>query len=409
METNDENVICNLNALYHAYLASKKNSDWKPQVQKYEMDFLPHIVKSKQELMERTYKSLPSTEFIIRERGKVRPITGLQMSDRVIRHALCDNVLTPELINYLIYDNGASLKGKGITFSRTRFEKHLHSFYREHGNDGYILLMDFSKFYDNIHHEIAYNNISKYVNNEFALWLLRNIFYNFRIDVSYMSDKEFAQCMEIPFNSTEYRLNVSKSKRTGEKFMDKSVNIGDQCSQIIGIFYPTPIDNYVKIVKSQKYYGRYMDDSYVISDNRNFLVQLAKEITEIAKGLGIILNSKKTRIVKLSSTYKFLQINYSLTNSGKLIRKINPKRIVDMRRKLKKLSQKVKNGERTQAEIENMFRSWMGANCSIMSKIQRDNMNILYYNLFGGFINERYYLQYYPRRRDRNSRNIKRK
>ena len=41
------NIVYDLNSLYNAYLAAKKESDWKPQVQKYEMDFLPRIVESK--------------------------------------------------------------------------------------------------------------------------------------------------------------------------------------------------------------------------------------------------------------------------------------------------------------------------------------------------------------------------
>lgn len=397
-------VVYNLNSLYHAYIAAKKDSDWKPQVQKYEMNFLPHIVKSKAALKSRNYHSLASTEFIINERGKTRPITGLQMSDRVIRHSLCDNVLAPSLLSYLVYDNGASLKGKGITFSRERFEYHLHKYYRQHGNDGYILLMDYSKFYDNIPHDIAYKEIAKHVTDEFSLWLLDLIFDNFKIDVSYMTDEEYEHCMETPFNSAEYRLNVPKSAHTGKKYMRKSVNIGDQCSQIIGIYYPTQIDNFVKIVEGQKFYGRYMDDSYVISQSREYLVELEAKIAAKATELGMTLNRKKTRIVKLSDYYRFLQISYSLTDTGRVIRKINPKRIVDMRRKLKALSIKVKNGERTQEEVENMFRSWMGGHCHLMSKIQRDNLNLLYYDLFGGFIDGKYYLQYYPRKRNRDSR-----
>lgn len=399
------NIVYDLNSLYNAYLAAKKESDWKPQVQKYEMDFLPRIVESKSDLKNRTYKSKESTEFIIRERGKTRPITGLQMSDRVIRHSLCDNVLTPSLLNYMIYDNGASLKNKGIDFSRERFEKHLHMYYREHGsNDGYVLLMDYSKFYDNIPHETAYNAVAKHVKDDFSLWLLKCVFDNFKIDVSYMDDDEYANCMNAPFDSAKYRLNIPKSKHTGEKYMYKSVNIGDQCSQIIGIYYPTPIDNFIKIVKGQKYYGRYMDDSYVIHESKEFLYNLSLEVIEKAKELGIILNQKKTRIVKLSDYYKFLQISYSLTDSGRLIRKINPKRIVDMRRKLKKLNTMVKNGERTQEEVENMFKAWMGSHCHLMSKLQRDNLNLLYYDLFGGFIDGEYYLRYYPRRRNNDSR-----
>ena len=61
-------VVYNLNSLYHAFLAAKKDSDWKPQVQKYEMNFLPQIVKSKATLKDRTYHSKASTEFIISER-----------------------------------------------------------------------------------------------------------------------------------------------------------------------------------------------------------------------------------------------------------------------------------------------------------------------------------------------------
>ena len=120
-QDNVDNIVYDLNSLYSAFLAAKKDSDWKPQVQKYEIDFLPNIVSTKDLLKNREYHSKPSSEFIINERGKVRPITGLQMSDRVIRHSLCDNVLSPSLIDYLIYDNGASLKGKGIDFSRKRF------------------------------------------------------------------------------------------------------------------------------------------------------------------------------------------------------------------------------------------------------------------------------------------------
>ena len=47
------------------------------------------------------------------------------------------------------------------------------------------------------------------------------------------------------------------------------------------------------------------------------------------------LNRKKTRIVKLSDYYKFLQITYSLTDTGRVIRKINPRRIVGYEAKIK--------------------------------------------------------------------------
>lgn len=187
--------------------------------------------------------------------------------------------------------------------------------------------------------------------------------------------------MEDVFNKLEYR-EIPKSLLTGEKWMEKSVNIGDQLSQIIGIYYAYPIDNYVKYVRSQKFYGRYMDDWYIMSPDKNELLDMLSHIEQIAKGLGIHINMKKTRIVKISSTYKYLQIKYSLTKDGKIIKRINPSRVTTMRRKLKKLAVKVQNGEIEYENVENMFRGWMGSFYKLMSKQQRQNLIRLYEESF---------------------------
>lgn len=106
-------------------------------------------------------------------------------------------------------------------------------------------------------------------------------------------------------------------------------------------------------------------------------------IDAIAKELGIHINMKKTRIVKISSTYKYLQIRYSLTKDGKIIKRIDPTRVTAMRRKLKKLAVKVHNGELPYENIENMFRSWMGSFYKLLSKQQRKGLIGLYEDLFG--------------------------
>ena len=82
-------------------------------------------------------------EFDVNERGKTRHIKSPSIRDRVLQRAVCDYVLEPVLYSKLIYDNGASVKGKGVEFTRKRLDKHLRDYYREHGNKGYILVGDF--------------------------------------------------------------------------------------------------------------------------------------------------------------------------------------------------------------------------------------------------------------------------
>lgn len=364
------------NLLYESFLRAKQGSDWKPQVQRFEMEYLIGLVDLQKELESGDYKFQPSVEFTLRERGKERRITGEQIRDRISKHALCDEILTPAVRKYLIYDNGASVKGRGIGFTRKRLLVHLRKYYQRHrSNEGYILLVDFSKYYDNIRHDRLMEQFRKYIADERALGFLQRIIDRSKVDVSYMSDEEYAVCMDVVFNSLEYQM-VDKSLLTGKKYMHKRLNIGDQVAQVAGIVYPIPIDNYVKIVKGVKFYGRYMDDSYAIHESKEFLEELLQGIIAVAKDLGIAVNTRKTRICKLSSMWRFLQIQYSLAETGRVIQKINPKRLTAMRRKMKKLVRKL-----PEKDFDNLFKSWFQNHYRMMSKHQRANMGSLYEKL----------------------------
>lgn len=364
------------NVLYEAYLRAKKGSDWKPQVQKFEMNYLLELSKMQKDLANMEYEFLPTTNFTLNERGKTRRITGEQIQDRVVKHALCDEVLNPSLERFLIYDNGASLVGKGISFTRRRLVTHLRKYYAQHkSNEGYILLIDFSKYYDNIRHDVLLKLFEKYVDDEHALWLLRKTVERSRVDVSYMADDEYENCLNTLFDSLLYQY-MNKSLLTGEKYMGKHLNIGDQVAQTAGVSYRIPIDNYVKIVKGVKFYAGYMDDSYAIHESKEFLEELLEDIIEVAAELGITVNTRKTRICKLSEHWRFLQVQYSLTETGRVIQKINPKRLTAMRRKMKKLAPKL-----TEKDFTDFYKSWFKNHYKLMSKLQRSNMDTLFEQL----------------------------
>lgn len=376
------NKISDLNNLYQAYKLSKKGSDWKPQVQMYEMDYLSKLVQTSNELENHTYEAKPGDTFIVSERGKQRVVRSNPFSDRVIRRCLCDNVLIPTLRKYIIYDNGASLKGKDISFTRKRLEQHIHEFYRKyHTNDGYILLIDYSKYYDNIRHDKLMEAVKKHIHDPEILWLLGQVLDNFKIDVSYLSDEQYKRCLDMKFNY-EKQFKLDPKYLTGKKFMAKSMAIGDQVSQICSIYFPTQIDNYIKIVRSIRWYGRYMDDTYIISHDKEELHDLLNKITEIAGELGIFINHKKTHIMKLSHTFTWLKLRYRLTASGHLIKKINPKTVTRERRKLKKYRHLVDNGTLTAEQVGNFFKAWLANYDKLLSYRSRNNLLALYKELF---------------------------
>ena len=70
-----------------------------------------------------------------------------------------------------------------------------------------------------------------------------------------------------------------------------------------------------------------------MGETKQELEELLDEIEKQANELGIHINRKKTRIVKISSNYKFLQIIYSLHKDGRVPKRINPKRVTERRTK----------------------------------------------------------------------------
>ena len=358
---NDYDIMTDANTLYDSYKKCCKGCDWKKSVQTYEANYLKNIYHSQQELINHNYKPKPFNEFELNDRGRQRNIKAVHIYDRVVIKNLCDNILTPKLGKYMIYDNGVSVKGKGFDFAINRFEEHLKKYYRHYGNDGYVLKIDFSKFFDNIDHAKLFEIFKSYIDDEDILDLIHIFISTFRIDVSNLSDKEIAIYDKSAFDILKYQRNCKNNSykhNKGYKFLNRSVGIGSQVSQIIGLLYPTKIDNYCKIVKGMKYYGRYMDDIYIIHPSKEFLSQLLTEISSIASELGIFINKRKTQIIKITNGITFLKARFILTDTGKIIKLPCKDKVKILKRKLRKFAQMYYNHEISYKYVYQYYISW---------------------------------------------------
>lgn len=365
------------NSLYEAFQESKRESYWKGSVQKFEKYLLTNIFDLQKELRSGAYEQKPFVEFVLNERGKTRRIKATHIRDRVVQRALCDTVLNPCLQPSLIYDNGASLKGKGIDFTRRRLQCHLERFVRKHGKSGYILKIDFSKFFDNIDHELVLQAVGKKIDDPRVMVLLERLIDSFAIDVSDLSDDEVAEFEHGPIDLIRHR-----ESEKGEKFLHRSVGIGSQISQIIGIYFPTPIDFHCKVKRQCRFYGRYMDDIYVIHENKKFLEKLLSEIKEIARELKLFMNPKKTTITPLRSGFTFMQVRYNITDTGRITKRLSGQVFARERRRLKAYRRLLDNGRVTRADIRNFYQSFKGAARKFSAYRGIRNLDQLYTELF---------------------------
>lgn len=377
--------VFSMDNLYTSMVMSSKESDWKYSTQNYLREGLLKIKKLRNCILAGKYIPKPFFEFEINERGKKREVRANHVEDRVVRRCICDFYMNPRLEKYLIEDNCASRKDYGISKSRERLEYYLHNYYNtHHTNHGYILLIDYSRFYDNIRHDFLLNSLFEKLHNRYLQDLLTLIVEHFKLDVSYMTDDEYKNVLEEKFSLLEYQDFKNKHPEVlkGEKFLYKSLGIGDQVSQTSGIFFPTEIDNFVKIVEGNKPYGRYMDDSHLIHEDKKYLLYMKDEITRRSAAKGLFINSKKTQIKTLEDGFTFLHVKYKLLPSGHLVKNIDESRVTRERRKLKRYKGLVDRGDLKFIDVKNAYLSWVGQAKPYLSSAQLYNMEYLWNKLF---------------------------
>lgn len=338
--------MCTANALYRAARQSRKSIRWKESVQRYFMSYMRNILNLRDKMRAGEDVTMGFIEFDLKERGKRRHIKSVHFKERVAQRTLCDNALIPVLSRSLIYDNGASLEGKGIGFTRNRLKHHLHQFYRRTGsNEGYILLMDFTGYFDNILHEPVYELLDKAFSDKRIVEFCR----------------QFIEC-----------------------FGEKSLGIGSQISQILAISYRNSLDHYVKEVLRALEYAAYMDDSYLMDEDKDRLWARYQKIREKCAERGILINPRKTQIVKISHGFTFMKGKYFLTKTGRVIVTPCRRNTVVARRKLKAFKRMCEAGEVTLTQVITSYSSYRGSiKEDFNSHKTVRSMDKLFHELFG--------------------------
>ena len=121
---------------------------WKTSIQAFEAELFLRTAQSCR-LVESGawHPQRRPVHFTVMERGKVRPIDAPHVDDRQVQKVHSRFVLTPCYGPAMIYDNGASQKGKGLEFAYRRLKRALARHYRRYGREGSVILCDLKEFF----------------------------------------------------------------------------------------------------------------------------------------------------------------------------------------------------------------------------------------------------------------------
>lgn len=251
---------------------------------------------------------------------KPRDIVSICFRDRVYQRSLNDNAIYPAMTKSFIQHNCACQKDKGTDYARAVLDEFLHRHYRKYGRAGGVLQVDVHGYYPNMKHQVAKDKFKKHLEPDIY--------------------KRAEAVLE-----DQYEGDVGYNPRS-------------QMIQIAGISVLDELDHFIKEQLGIKRYLRYMDDFLLMHEDLEYLEYCKDKVIEKLAEYGFEPNPKKTKAIPITEEILFLGFYYRLTETGKIIMRLNPANVKQERKKLYRLVAKAKKGESSKAKVDECFNGW---------------------------------------------------
>lgn len=300
VQKEDENLL--LLNIFEAYEDARKNKRAKISQIEFEYYYERNLIKLHKEIINRTYKPLPSTAFIT-TKPVIREVFAADFQDRVIHH-LIFNEIAPLFEKEFIEDSYSCRKTKGTLYGVNRVFDFINSNSQNYTHDSYILKLDIKSYFYSINKDILYKIITKTllkykshltVDFETIDYLIHTtIFSDATTDVKLYKDTKNWKI--LPKNKSLFYANKGYG-----------LPIGNLTSQLFSNIYMNELDNYITKTLQIEYYGRYVDDFILIHNSKKHLLSLIKKIKLfLHEKLELTLHPKKIYIQHYSKGVKFL-------------------------------------------------------------------------------------------------------
>ncbi len=267
----------------------------------FEMENLKTLCDS---IVNRTYKPARGVAHIIHN-PVIREIFAAPYQDRIVHHWIYLNIYD-WWDHRFIYDSYSCREGKGTLFGIQRASHHIDSCMQKYGSAN-IIKLDIEGYFMRINRKKLYDRMIWGLNQQFK----NN--RNWKYDLLKYVIKEII--LDDPCNGVRRKgwpkdwEKLPKSKSLFCQPEGVGIVIGNLTSQVFSNSYLDQLDRFVKLELKYEYYGRYVDDFFIVVPDEQ-LEKAKLDILEIEKYLknflGLTLHPKKRSIQPAKNGFAFL-------------------------------------------------------------------------------------------------------
>lgn len=316
-------IIISPKTIFRAWEVFKSDKKNKFDVQEFGVSIERNIFKLCKDLRSKKYKHGPYKRFWIQD-PKLRHIHKATVRDRVLHHAIFD-IINPIFEPTFIDTSFSCRVGKGTHKGVVWVRDIIYQLSKNNTKTVWVLKCDIKKFFDSVDHKILINTLSENIKDEDMMNLLKEV-----ID--------------------------SYSSNQSDLFNKRGIPIGNLTSQIFANIYMNKFDRFIKQKLKVKYYARYTDDFVIISNDRNYLLDLLPKISDfLGNELMLKLHPKKIHLRKLNQGVDFL--GYIILPYHMQLRAKTKRRIP---RKIREKIELFKSDKIDEDSLNSSFQSYLG-------------------------------------------------
>lgn len=276
-----------------AHLDCRRHKRNTAACQAFEQDLATNLWTVFEALDTRTYRPGRSKCFIITW-PKVREVIAAPYVDRVVHHLWCLKI-GERFTRTFIADSYACIPERGTLYAADRLESKVRSITRNWKRPAFYLKCDIKSFFPSIDKNILHGLLAPRIPEPFWLWLTETmLFHDPRNDV------------DINATPAELAL-VDPKKSLFNNPAHRGLAIGNLISQVFANIYLDVLDQHAKHDLHCRYYGRYVDDFYVLDESPEWLNFVRADIEAFLPArLGLQLHPKKTVLQPLDRGIDFV-------------------------------------------------------------------------------------------------------
>lgn len=277
--------------LYQACEDALRHKLNSPHVSSFAVELVPNLELLFHDIIHRTYHPKPGIAFVVKE-PVMREVFAAQIRDRVVHHFIFNEVASWWTKRFC-YDSYSCIEERGNLFGIERCKKQLRQASRNYKEHVWVYKGDISSFFMSLPRQKLYERAMWGLNHQFSrqdpmFHLLKYLWYEIIFDE--------------PTIDVEKRGNLSlwkelpPEKSLFHQPVGKGIVIGNLSSQLLSNIYLDQLDRFIKINLGYKFYGRYVDDFYIIvrkKDREKLLKDIPKIENKLIR-LGLKINRRKT-------------------------------------------------------------------------------------------------------------------